>query len=315
MKSKLDKLSSELDRCQEIAISGYEPAAIILVHKILEDLRHSKNWPDYVKDYCRTHSIFSTLSQCPLTLRCVDKPRGYSGDAVTLDLIYDKHITNNVSQTSAHGKRLFSALVEMPVCSSVNYRSKFIAKTIDKFAKKRALEGSQPISVLSLASGHARELEACESLRNGEVKHVLALDQDELSLDVLRTRFQGRPVTGFKGTVRQILSGQILSDSFGKFDFIYSAGLYDYLDERVATKLTTKLFDCLQPGGVLLIANFHPDNHGTAYMEAFMDWWLIYRSEEELKTVILEIDPIKISDLKQFRDPFGNVTYLQLERI
>jgi hypothetical protein len=76
-------------------------------------------------------------------------------------------------------------------------------------------------------------------------------------------------------------SGQEL----GVFDFIYSAGLYDYLSEDTAVRLTSKLASMLKPGGRLLIANMMPSLPSAGYMEAVMDWWLIYRTTQELKSL------------------------------
>lgn len=317
MKQQAQATIVKLDQYHEVALAGYESAAIMLVNEHVERVRGGgigEDWRKYVDDYCRPHPLFTVFSQCPMTARCIEKPRGYAGDAVTLDLIYSKKIPKDFHNISLQGQRLFSALVDMPVCRSVDYRSKLIARIIDAFAERRATAGGPPIRVLSLACGHAKELEGCASLRNGRVAQVVALDQDELSLGVLRQRFANLPLDAQQISVRDILSARSISDLLGKFDFIYSTGLYDYLDQRVATRLTAKLFESLLPGGELFLANFHSNNHGSAYMEAFMDWWLIYRSDEELKAVIQDIDSTYIKSVHQFLDPLGNVTYLQVER-
>ena len=280
MKQQAQAIIVKLDQYHEVALAGYESAAIMLVNELVERVRgKGVDWRKYVDDYFRPHPLFTFFSQCPMTARCVEKPRGYAGDAVTLDMIYSKEIPEEFHNISLQGQRLFSTLVEMPVCRSVDYRSKLVEQIIDAFAERRVSAGGPPIRVLSLACGHAKELEGCASLRYGRVAQVVALDQDELSLEVLRQRFGNRPVDAQQISVRDILSTRNISDMLGKFDFIYSTGLYDYLDQRVATRLTAKLFESLLPGGELLLANFHPKNHGSAYMEAFMDWWLIYRSD------------------------------------
>ena len=39
----------------------------------------------------------------------------------------------------------------------------------------------------------------------------------------------------------------------------------------------------LAPQGVLVIANFLPQITGAGYMDAVMNWWLIYQNEEDMK--------------------------------
>ncbi len=298
---------AKLDRYHDAAQVGLTASATqATIHLVEHWRRHSTDrWSEIVKAVCHPHPIFNLYQQCPMTRRCAEKPRGYAGDAVMLDYIYDRRVAMPEQPTTSDGEEVFRTVVSAPTCGSVDYRRTMLARHIDELAKRKS-----SLRVLSLACGHARELELCQSLANGRIAEVVALDQDALSLEVLQQRFAGLPVRSQNISVRDILSNRFE----GQFDFVYSAGLYDYLDQRIATRLTTKLFDFVVPGGELLLANFHPDNHGTGYMEAFMDWWLIYRTDEEMKAVAQDIDNSQVAALNQFRDPFGNVTYLQVKR-
>jgi hypothetical protein len=53
-------------------------------------------------------------------------------------------------------------------------------------------------------------------------------------------------ISAVPGSVRHILSGKAQP---GTFDFVYAAGLFDYLGAPVATALTRKLFEMTRPGG------------------------------------------------------------------
>ena len=94
----------------------------------------------------------------------------------------------------------------------------------------------------------------------------------------------------------------------------YAAGLFDYLTRDVARALTGALLHMLSPGGRLLIANFTPETSDAAFMEAFMDWQLVYRDEADMRLLLQGVPPASIEGLEQFRDENENVTYLRVVR-
>ena len=95
---------------------------------------------------------------------------------------------------------------------------------------------------------------------------------------------------------------------------MYSAGLYDYLNEEVAKAVTEAMFRSLRPGGRMLVANFAPDLRDIGLLEAIMDWRLIYRDEEALTKLASGIPSECIAALSTMRDRFGNVVYMTIDR-
>ncbi len=67
-----------------------------------------------------------------------------------------------------------------------------------------------------------------------------------------------------------------------RYPRVWSAGLFDYLDDRRFTFLLQRLYDVLEEGGELVIGNFSEENPSRSYMEIMMDWKLYYRDEDEL---------------------------------
>ncbi len=59
-------------------------------------------------------------------------------------------------------------------------------------------------------------------------------------------------------------------------------GLFDYFVPRIAKAVLNKLYQLLVPGGELLIGNFHVTNPDRYFLEYWGDWYLIYRTEEDL---------------------------------
>ena len=60
-------------------------------------------------------------------------------------------------------------------------------------------------------------------------------------------------------------------------------GLTDYFDDRAMSLLHRLMRECLNPGGSLLVANFTPGHIGMGWMDAVMDWHLVYRTEADLE--------------------------------
>ena len=66
-------------------------------------------------------------------------------------------------------------------------------------------------------------------------------------------------------------------------DAIFSTGLFDYLEDDFAAKLTGRLYQLLRPGGWVAIGNMDYANPNRWVMEHLLDWWLIFRSQEEMR--------------------------------
>lgn len=163
--------------------------------------------------------------------------------------------------------------------------------------------------ILSVASGHARELSGSlvtSPLFDGE---FVALDQDALSCDEVSKSFAAHRVRVINTGVVEFLRDT--TTNHGEFDLIYSAGLYDYLSDILARRLTKQLYRMLKPGGRLLIANFVPETKSRAYMEIFMDWHLIYRTEEEMLALAQSTGATAV---RTFLDPHRNVAYAELTK-
>jgi extracellular factor (EF) 3-hydroxypalmitic acid methyl ester biosynthesis protein len=245
------------------------------------------------------------LSGCPFTMRARNKPRGYAGDAIMIDHIYGT-TTEEAPPTDTHSTNIYKFAIASPAPRAVRYRRYRLALLIDQVAQQLA----RPISVLSVAAGHARELDLSTAYTSGMVQRMVTLDQDPQSIEVIR-RNHGSKVQCVQASIRGLLTGK---QDLGQFDVIYSAGLYDYLSQDTATRLTSQMFSMLNPGGSLLYANFAPDIEDVGYMEAAMDWWLTYRDSEETWQLSQGIDPQAMGKVDRFTDPDENIHFVRLRK-
>jgi extracellular factor (EF) 3-hydroxypalmitic acid methyl ester biosynthesis protein len=261
-------------------------------------------WRHYAETTCRRHAMAALAHQGPITSRAFTKPRGYAGDAVMLDLMYElAPLPLDVPMLVADLYRWEFATL---AAGSVRARRDLLAAEIDATA-----DASDRPRILSVACGHLREAQRSGAVAEGRVGAYFALDQDTTSLEVVRAEQGAHGVTAVCGSVRGLLTG---ASRFTDLDLVYTAGLYDYLSDAVAAELTRVLFAALAPGGRLLVANFAPGLAEQGYMEAFMDWHLIYRDELDLGRVADRVPRWDVAAQRLFRGADEQIVYLELTR-
>lgn len=248
----------------------------------------------------RRHPLHALLLESPFTRRAYEKPRGYAGDAVLMDLIYG--LVSPARSLSPLGGMLYGYEFDSPCFQSVRKRRALLAAEIDRVA---AGSGER---VLAVASGHLREVEWSRAAHARAVT-ITALDQDRDCLRAIDRDYADYRVATVPASV-----GDLLRRAFdpSPFDLVYAAGLYDYLPDDLARSLTATLFRLLSPGGRLLIANFTPATHDAPFMETFMDWRLLYRTPQQLRELAASIPPADIAGVDQFCDDNQHVAYMRV---
>jgi len=297
-----------MDEAQEMFRSGQ--IADGMTHVIL-GFMHLRNtctadaWKHFAQLYFLQHPLIDLVHQDPFTRHSYEKPRQYAGNAELLDYIYGCRPVP--PDTTELGREIFSYTTNSGAPQRVRARRDILREMLDDMADHPYLP-----RVLSIACGHLREAENSAVVMEGKIKEFIALDQDPLSLKLIRHEMAGYNISPVHGSVRDLLTDKL---KYNELDFVYAAGLYDYLTQPVAARLTRIIFKMLRPGGRLLVANFAPSVRDIAYMETFMQWWLIYRDEEELAAVANEIPESAIGEKRCFRDEHRNIVFLEITKV
>jgi extracellular factor (EF) 3-hydroxypalmitic acid methyl ester biosynthesis protein len=257
--------------------------------------------------HCRAHPVKELLHQDPFTARAFAKPQGYPGDARLMDFIYQSaSIQTAVNNSTRLGQKIYEYTSTTPAARAVRCRRDVTAHLIDSVAK----EVRYP-HILSIACGHVDEAQYSHALKTGNIGRYVAFDQDRESLTVVHHRLgKLAPIEVKQGAVQDLLFGK---HQLGKFDLVYSLGLFDYLPRAVARMLTEYMFDSLNPGGYLLIANFTHGIQDVGYMESIMGWQLIYRSVAEMAELALDITD-GVASQCIFAEENQNVIFLQMRK-
>jgi len=162
-----------------------------------------------------------------------------------------------------------------------------------------------------VAAGHLREAELSVAVQTGRIQEFVALDQDEASLAVVSRDYAHLGIRTMPGSVRQILSGKA---KLGQYDFVYAAGLFDYLSGPVAAALACRMLEITRPGGLMLIPNFLTSVPDSGYMEAFMDWHLIYRNHADMWALASALPQSAVADCQVFDASDDAITCLLVSK-
>lgn len=256
-----------------------------------------------VTAWLRSHPVWNLIQQDPFVRRCNEKPRGYPGDAVMIDYIYGVDaIRPEIEALSQQAAIVHEFSTGAAAPRAVRYRRQFAAQTVDEIASVRG-SGTR---VVSIAAGHLREAELSSAAHQG-LAEFIAIDQDPQSLETIRESMRSIKVQTIEGSVRQILTGKLrIPDA----DVVYALGLFDYLGQPIAKRLTELMLNAVRPGGVLLIPNFLAGIPDIGWMESFMDWKLIYRRDSEMLDLLDDWNQVSRAEIH--RDPDNNITFLKV---
>ena len=150
------------------------------------------------------------------------------------------------------------------------------------------------------------------ALLEGKVSEYVGFDQDKNSLAHVQERLGDNNVRTVRGSIADLLLAR--RNDFGNFDLVYAAGLYDFLSQKLATRLTTWMFNATRPGGITLLTNYLPDPIGAGFMEAFMEWNLVFRTPEELVGTTARIPSEQIAERTVYLEKDKKIVFVELRK-
>ncbi len=238
------------------------------------------------------HLLLPLVRSGPIHRRAYDKPLGYAGDFELMRLFFAAQMEG----ASLYARFLHFVGQRYPMARTVIARE----RTMREALRARITTG-RPLRVLSLACGPALELHNLLS-ELPAVTHpveLFLLDQDEDALAYAhrslhrllaerRDALAGVELSALHFSVGQLLrpkdeaEAAVGRDVLGEMDFVYSAGLFDYLPRAVAKRLVRRMLGMVRPGGELFIGNLREDPASAFMMEHAVAWHLLYREPAEM---------------------------------
>src|ERR1043166_4853412 len=245
----------------------------------------------YAKRQLHAHLLCS-----PFAYRTYHKPLGYAGD---YDMVY------MILRDPIEGGSLFSKSVNLwflsqaPAVAHRN-RIKYLAKLLGQETRRVACEG-KPAKIFNLGCGPAGEVQ--KFLSRDEVCNKASFTLLDFNDETLQ--HTSRTLESIKHTFNRRTRIEIIKKSVHKglkeetrpnlnqsnYDFIYCAGVFDYLSDRICKRLMNIFYDMLEPGGLLVATNVDASNPSRHGMEYLLEWHLIHRSSAQMKSLIPDRAP------------------------
>jgi len=215
--------------------------------------------------------------------RFYSKPRGYAGDFLTIEWIYQNH----PSGSGRLGPLLDRCFLNQPPAKAVRNRRGLLAREINEAIKQQA---GSPTKITSLACGPAREI--FDVFGNLEDPSHLFVNLVDIDLQALAYVSDIRDKNKLKRQIK-LLHANLIYLAIGREtidvrdqDLVYSIGLIDYFQDKFVIKLLNYIHKILKPGGKVILGNFHPKNPTKVLMDHVVEWKLIHRTEHDMNRIL-----------------------------
>lgn len=208
------------------------------------------------------------------------RPLGYAGDYQIIEKIYNCDISDDPKL-----RKYDEFFQSRKSPQAVRNRKDYFKKLIHQLASER--RGT--LQVLNLASGPCREIKELFDESPSLPVAFRCIDIDERAIRYA-SELLGRYVSNVVFERANILRFKPPTS----YSLIWSAGLFDYFDDRTFARILQRYIPALLPGGRIAIGNFSTANPSRGYMEAIARWQLYHRSDEQLedlaKSAVGELD-------------------------
>jgi extracellular factor (EF) 3-hydroxypalmitic acid methyl ester biosynthesis protein len=310
------------EAAEKKALQQLLPHFIRSTASINEKFEHELNkverdlWPLH-QEFVR--KFLHSATQCsPFMHRAFEKPLGYAGDYEMVDMMFRDPFQGD----SYFAKLLNAYALQLPPVTGHRNRILYLEKKLADESLRAAAQGRE-MKVFNLGCGPAREVQRfmAENALSSRASFTLAdFEQETLAhtnrvLHDLKARHQRHTkIKTVKIAVTQLIKeherhGRVAGGE--KFDFVYCAGLFDYLSDAVCELLMNAFYSMLAPDGLLVATNV--DEHGALHqMQCFLDWHLIYRDTKRMR----QLTPAQASPEEAVikRDPSGSNVFIEVRK-
>ena len=227
------------------------------------------------------------------------KPYGYPGDFEIIDKMYLK-----VTSEDPNLKKWDLFYHQHAAATAVRNRKAFFKRIL----KEQTNQQKETCQVLDVASGPCRDLLEFFQEHNPKNLRIECVEADAKAIEHAAKLNQAHSeyLTFINKNIFRFRTEK-------QYDLIWSAGLFDYFDDRTFTRLLNRLITNVAPGGEIVIGNFAVGNPTEGYMELFTGWYLHHRSPEQLINLAKAAGIEDVSRIKVDQEEVGVNLFLRIQ--
>jgi extracellular factor (EF) 3-hydroxypalmitic acid methyl ester biosynthesis protein len=232
--------------------------------------------------------------------RARSKPSGFAGDYEMLIKLYEEK-----TPALGLGGYLDLCILDLPLARAVRARLAAAKAYLDGEIRRRG----QSIRVLDIASGPCFEYRHWP-IYSGETEvEVTAMDNDPLAIDFgnhkIAPKIQGNTkLRVVRYNALRTLNANATIEKFGRFDIIYSVGLFDYLSDKHLIGMFQGLRDSLCDDGMMYIAFKDTVQYDKTPYQWHLDWFFFQRTEADVLELYRQAG-FDVDQIEMTRDATG----------
>ena len=276
-----------------------EQVAMSDITSVINDLKKQKIIlePESYRNHL-LKKIGNTLTVDTMQGNAFLKPHGYAGDYEIIDKIYMEWHSPDSSL------RVWDKYFHLQSASTaVRNRKKYFISLVKKVATRKS-----HTNILNIGSGPGRDmLEYFRENPHGTVSFE-CVDIDENAINYAKSLCHS-----YLDRINFINKNIFRYKTSQKYDLVWSAGLFDYFDDRRFIFLLKKLYSFVGNNGQLVVGNFEPSNPTKDYMEVVADWYLFHRSKKQLISLAQEAG-IRTNNISVYSEPLGVNLFLHIRK-
>lgn len=238
-------------------------------------------------------ALHPLLLRAPFVYRTFAKPMGYAGDYEMVNQL----LADPRQGPNTYFQIVNSLFLKCIVAEAHRNRINVLVDYLNRAVELAEHEGRQ-VNVLNVGCGPAVEIQRFIATCPDPSRLSFTLvDFSKETLEYTRGRIEVAASTHAKTvnvqfvheSVHDLLKSAVRPEALvgqEQFDFVYCAGLFDYLSDKVCARLLQYFALRSREGGQILVTNVHASNPERNGMEHLLEWHLIYRDERQLESVL-----------------------------